>query len=246
MAYIVTTKTDMVGLIRQAVAELHESFAEMAIVPVMLCETSEEVFGLLCEVAQFNPRLHSDILHPDAVGTITFGAVRTAHDALDAMESISIVDVAELIQAAKCAVKEYVPGKTRRLNLPMGEICVDIESFSRLTGLPLKSERQVEYSVFVKTGTAGDDTDRITLVCVKGKDSGQAPQTKNGLASLRGRLERRERGFDTAAQYFTRDYQTGWDVFADPQLDGILGLYRLGYSYQVRGDENRGGVEFFY
>lgn len=246
MAYIVNTKTDMTGLFRQTVAKLHETFAEMVIVPVMLCETAEEVFGLLCEVAQFNPRLNSDNLHPEAVGTIAFGATRTAHDALDALETISTVVLAEMIQAVKCAVKEYVPGKTRRLNLPIGQVMVDVENFAQMTCLPVKSERQVEYTVFLKTGTAGDGSKRITLVCVKGKDSGQARQAKNGLASLRGRLEGRVRGFDTGAQYFTRDYQTGWDVFADTQFDAILGLYRRGYSFEVRGDENRGGVEFLY
>lgn len=246
MAYIVRTKTDMTGLLWQAVAELQVSFAEMAIVPVMLCNKTEEALQLLCAVAQFNPCMNSGELHADAVGTITFGAARTVCDALDDLETISIVDVAEMLNAAKSAVKEHVPGKTRRVNLPIGEIIVDIESFARLTGLPLKSEKQVEYTVFLKTGKAFDGTERITVVCVKGKELGRAPQTKNGLALLRGRLETREKGFDTGAQYFTRDYQNGWEVFADPQLDGILSLYRQGYSYEVRADENRGGVEFFY
>ena len=159
------------------------------------------------------------------------------------------MDMNEVISALECAVKEEVPGKTRRMSLPMTQFIVDIERFARATGLPLDCKEFATYTVFVKTAPAPDNGERVVFVAVRGVNWRQAAQSveKRAIASLQGKMEaRRKTGLEPGAVFFTRDYKDGWELFADPQLDGLLGLYRRGYSFEIRGDENRGGVEFHY
>lgn len=229
MELIVTDDNDRGGLLRQAVAALQATSPEMVIVPVPHAATTEEALRILRSVPQFVERRESDAdLNHRAVGVIRLGKVRTVHDALDE----DIKDVTDLLTAARCSEDEHVPGSTCRLETMLGPINVDLEQFSRRTGLPLRSEENNEYSMILRAVATPEGGTRIVAVALKGRinlsrRAGYEPDDEDVLVDLLARLaEKRRAGTAGDSSFYFRDFLNGWQFFYCNHFNQVCGWLR--------------------
>lgn len=250
MAYIVQKRADMIGLVNQAIAKLQAGKGEMLILPFMLVEDAGDAAHLLLEAPKFVPATRSSTLPAGSAGTIIVNARRTVHDALDDLESLSVVNVSDVSAILKCATENYVKGKTRRVRMPIGECIVDLSAFAEATGLPMKSNETIDYCVFIVSvpdTSTGDD--RAIMVAVKGLSdiAGGEGGEDSALDSLLPRMEARmQAGFEPGASFYARDLENGWQLFHNARFKEALAWFKRGYSYVVEVDEDKGGLNISY
>ena len=246
MAILIRNEQDMVSLINFALSETRTSDCEMIVVPMVIPDTIEGAKTLLLDVKTFDPRIASDILPKDAIGKVSISTDRTVHDALDELESLTMVGAHEMLMAGSCHVREHVKGKTRKITTKaFGELIVDLEKFAELSGLPMNNcLGTLEYSVFLREVTDKNFGDKkIMLVLVKGtfalsNDDGGSP---TALQSMMARLEARAKsGLEPALSFHACELDSGWQLYNNALFEDLLGWWKRGYDYHVTADENRG------
>lgn len=245
MAILISNEKDMVSLINMAVAGAQTHNYEMVVVPMVIPDTLEKASELLLDVKTFDPRVTADLLPKDAIGKVRIGTTRTVHDALDALESLTMTSVHETLMASESSASQHVKGKTRKVkNKMLGELIVDLQKFAELTGLPTDSPEMLEYSVFLREVTdkkRGDN--KIMLVLVKGTTdiSGGNGGKPTALQSMMARLEARANtGFEPGASFHARDLDNIWQLYNNAQFVDLLGWWKRGYHYSVASNENQG------
>lgn len=245
MAIIISNENDMVSLINMAVSEAQTYDHEMAVVPMVIADTPEKASTLLLDVKTFDPRVAADVLPKDAIGKVRIGKTRTVHDALDELESLTMIGCHELDMAVRSMASQHVKGKTRKVKIKMmGEWIVDLQKFAQLSGLPTDSPGLLEYSVFLREVTdKKHDGNKTMLVLVKGTTdiSGGNGGNPTALQSMMARLEARANtGFEPGASFHARDLDNVWQLYNNAQFVDLLGWWKRGYYYTVVSDENQG------
>ncbi|HEY9868205.1 MAG TPA: hypothetical protein V6D08_03500 [Candidatus Obscuribacterales bacterium] len=253
MAFIINSQKDMIRLVKHATAALHDVRAEMLIVPVLQVEdVTDAKLDILLEVPAFSPRRKDDDLPDGAAGVIRINTERTVDEALDEMETLSLVDMGTLVAAMECAASLHVPGKTRLVDLgQFGKLPVDVEQFAKRTGLPAKSAAVDMYATFLLKvpDNRADNSTRIMLVAIKGTTDTAAGcgGPEDALVPMVSRLECRAReAFDTPADFFTRELADGWQLYHNKLFRDFLGWLRSCHYYNVTRDENRRGLVIEY
>lgn len=245
MAIIISKREDMVSFLNHSVEHAQNYKPELAAVPFALVETVDEANALLLDIKCFDPRVDGETLPYDAVGKVRVSGTQTVNDALDALESLTMVDVGTLDAALRCITHTHVKGKTRKIKVKMfGELIIDLEQYGKLSGLPLTSPEKVEYAVFLREvtdkKTAGK---KIMFVMVKGttdvtNGNGGDPEA---LKSMMARLEARTKfGGEPGAKFNATGLDSGWRLFNNPRFNELLSWWKRGYSYSVSSNENEG------
>ena len=244
MAIIIKTEKDMVSLINMAV-ESAQRDCEMVIIPMSIADTPAKASLLMLDVKTFVPRVANDLLPKGAIGKIRITKTRTVFDALDQLESLMPVGVHDLIMALESAVRQHVKGKTYKINVKAtGELIVDLQTFARVSGLPLNSFEALELSVFLHEVT--DKMHGLTktmLVLVKGTTdiSGGIGGKPESLQPMLARLKVRANScFDTGAIFHARDLDNVWQLYNNALFVELLSWWKRGYYHTVKSDENQG------
>lgn len=244
MAIIIRSDKHMVSHINMAVAGARTHEYEMVVVPMVLPDTIEKANTLLLDVKNFDPRIATDVLPQDAVGKVSIGKDRSVHDALDELESLTMLSAQDLLLAFTCAVSEHVKGKTRRITTKMGDFIVNLKQFAELSGLPMNSNGTSEHPVFLREvidKRFGDK--KIMFVMVKGASTvtGGSDSKPTALQSMMARLEARANtGLEPGASFHARDLDNGWQLYNNAQFVDLLSWWKRGYHYFVTTDENQG------
>ena len=245
MAVITSNQEAMLSFINKAIAGLRTYHHEMVVVPMVIADTPEKASALLLDVKAFDPRVPADALPANAIGKVRIGQTRTIHDALEELESLTMVGVAELSMAMRCLVSEHIKGLTRKIQLKgLGEFVISLRQFAQLSGLPMSCSNMQEYSVFIhEVADKQHLCDKTMLVLVKGVTdiSNGNSGTPTSLQSMMARLEfRANSGHEPGASFHARDLKNAWQLYNNAQFKDLLGWWKQGYCHTVDNDENEG------
>lgn len=251
MAWIVQNEEEMVGMIRQVVAEIRGE--ELTMLPMIIGNSPDEARKLLLKVEHFQPKTDGDGLPVTAAGLIRVNKDRTVHDLLNDLEQLSMNACSDLDVLLKCVVQTpHVPGKTRKVNLALGkmmgwpEMVVDLQMLSKASGLPIKGGEGLEYTVFVREvpDRRNNDVPRTVTVFVKGtSDPGNGGGSDRILQPLIARLiDRTKSGHEPGMSFHAQDLEDGWMLYNNKLFPEVLGWVKRGYWQSVGLDQNKGGI----